>query len=78
MKQQEPLELIDKRTKKVVAIIYLTHQETIVHRVKNRKSDIVIEDLKSTIEKAQYENLKNKYNLSKYQCDSAPCCWRYS
>ena len=62
--RQKPLELIDKRTKKVVAIIYPTHQESITQRFKNRKSDIVIEDLESAIEKAQYENLKDEYDLS--------------
>jgi len=78
MKRRKPLELIDKQTKRVVAIIYPAHQESITQKFKNRKSDIVIEDLKSTIEKAQYENLKNKFNLSKYQCDIVPCYWRYS
>ncbi len=78
MKRQESIEVIDKQTKRVVAIVYPTHQESITQKFKNRKSDIVIENLKSTIEKAQHENLKDKHNLSKYQCDSAPCCWRYS
>ena len=61
---KEPLEVVDRRSKRVVAVIYPKKVESIAARFKDRKSDIVVEDLEEAIERAKYEHLKEKYGIS--------------
>ena len=62
---KEPLEVVDKRTKKVIAVIYPKKKNNIVQKLAGSlKSDVVVEDLESAIEKAKYEHLKEKYGFS--------------
>ncbi len=62
---EEPLEVVDKRSKRVVAVIYPKKQESIVEKLGGSlKSDIVVEDLEEAIERAKYEYLKEKYGIS--------------
>ncbi len=61
----EPLEVVDKRSKKVVAVIYPQKESSIVEQLAGSlKSDIVVEDLEDAIEKAKLEYLKEKYGFS--------------